>query len=80
MDKADRVRACYLHACLRYVSRNFMNNATVRERFGIPTSKSAQASRLIKEALEEKLIVPYDFQAAPRLRKYLPWWAAQPAL
>jgi len=24
MDKADRIRACYLHACLRYVQRDFL--------------------------------------------------------
>ena len=35
MDKAERVRACYLHACLRYVTRQPMTNASVRERFGI---------------------------------------------
>jgi len=33
MDKADRIRACYLHACLRYVTRQPMTNASVRERF-----------------------------------------------
>ena len=35
MDKADRIRACYLHACLRYVNRHYMTNTTLRERFGI---------------------------------------------
>ncbi|WP_295580537.1 ATP-binding protein [uncultured Lamprocystis sp.] len=47
MDKDDRVRACYLHACLRYVERDFMTNSTLRERFGIERQNSAQASRLI---------------------------------
>ena len=35
MDRADRVRACYLHACLKYVNRDFLTNSSVRERFGI---------------------------------------------
>ena len=35
MDKTDRIRACYLHACLRYVQRDYMTNTTLRERFRI---------------------------------------------
>jgi predicted HTH transcriptional regulator len=35
MDKFDRIRACYLHACLRYVQRDAMTNTTLRERFGM---------------------------------------------
>lgn len=53
MDRADRVRACYLHACLRYVERNPMTNSSLRERFGIDKRNSATASRIINEALED---------------------------
>ena len=35
MDKAERGRACYLHACLKYVTRDFLTNASLRKRFGI---------------------------------------------
>ncbi|MCB1777104.1 MAG: putative DNA binding domain-containing protein [Candidatus Competibacteraceae bacterium] len=75
MDKADRIRACYLHACLRYVQRDHMTNATLRERFGIDEKNSAIASRLIKETLEAELIAPYDEHAGRKYMKYLPWWA-----
>lgn len=75
MDKADRVRACYQHACLRYVGRDFMTNSTLRQRFGIEDQNIAQASRLIKEALEAGVILPYDEHAAPKLMKYIPSWA-----
>lgn len=75
MDKADRVRACYLHACLRYVQRDHMTNATLRERFDIEEKNSATASRLIKETLEAGQIVPYDEYAGRKYMKYLPWWA-----
>lgn len=77
MDKADRVRSCYLHACLKYVNREFMTNTTIRERFGIETQNRALASRLIKEALEEGRIELYDELAAPKYRKYVPFWAKQ---
>lgn len=75
MDKSDRVRACYLHACLRYENRNYMTNASLRERFGISASNSAQASRYIKEALDAEVIRLQDPNAATKLRRYLPVWA-----
>jgi ATP-dependent DNA helicase RecG len=75
MDKGDRIRACYLHACLKYVQRDFMTNTTLRERFGIEDKNSATASRIIKETLEAELIRPYDDTASRKFMKYVPWWA-----
>lgn len=75
MDKADRIRACYLHACLRYVNRDYMTNSTLRQRFGIDARNSATASRYIKEALEAGMIRLYDEDVALKLRKYVPFWA-----
>lgn len=76
MERSDRVRACYLHACLRYVNRLSMTNASVRERFGIAEQNSAAASRLIREAVTAGVIAPYDPNAAPKLMRYVPSWAA----
>lgn len=76
MDKEDRVRACYLHACLKYVQRDFLTNTSLRERFGIEERNRSMASRLIRDAAEARAIVPYDATAAPKLMKYVPWWAA----
>ena len=75
MDKSDRIRACYLHACLRYVNRDYMTNTSLRQRFGIDQKNSAMASRLIKEALHAKVIRPRDESTARKLMKYLPYWA-----
>lgn len=75
MDKEDRIRACYLHACLRYVQRDFMTNATLRERFGIEDKNSAMASRIIKDAIDANVIRCHDETVGSRARKYLPWWA-----
>ena len=41
MDRAERVRAAYLHACLRYVNREYLTNTSVRQRFGIEARNSA---------------------------------------
>ena len=82
MDRAERVRAAYLHACLRYVNREYLTNTSVRQRFGIEARNSAKASRLIAEAVEAGAIVPDDPTAAPKLMRYVPEWAkagARPA-
>ncbi len=76
MGKADRVRACYLHACLRHVTRKTMTNTSVRERFGIAEKNASIASRLLNEAVEAGLIVVEDPEAGTRIRSYLPFWAA----
>lgn len=75
MNREDRMRAVYLHACLRYVQREHMTNATLRQRFGIDTKNSAIASRLLKDALAAKVIRLEDEGAAPKLRRYVPHWA-----
>jgi predicted HTH transcriptional regulator len=75
MDKGERVRACYLHACLKYVSRNYLTNSSLRQRFGIAPQNIALASRLIREAVGEGAIMPFDDAAAPKLMKYVPFWA-----
>ncbi len=75
MDKEDRIRACYLHACLKYVQRDYMTNTSLRARFGIDEKNSATASRLIKEAIEAKRIKLHDVTASKKYMKYTPHWA-----
>ena len=75
MGKAERIRACYMHACLRYVIGQPMNNASLRERFDISKENAAQASRLLKEALDSRVIAIRDPEAGTRSRTYLPFWA-----
>ena len=79
MSKQDRMRACYLHACLRYVTQKTMTNTSVRERFGIGERNAAGASRLLGEAVEAGLIVVADPTAGTRSRTYLPFWAKPPS-
>lgn len=76
MDRAERVRACYLHACLRYVMRQPMTNTSLRERFGIAEKNASVASRLLNEAVEAGGIVIEDPEVGTRARSYLPFWAA----
>jgi predicted HTH transcriptional regulator len=76
MSRADRVRACYQHAALQYVSNSQMTNASLRTRFSISTQNYAIASRIIAETLEAGFIKPYDPEnRSKKHAKYVPYWA-----
>lgn len=76
MDKADRTRACYLHACLQYVQRKQMTNSTLRGRFGIEEQNRAQVSRVISDAIDAGMIRPYNPESESRRHaSYVPYWA-----
>ena len=76
MDKRDRIRACYHHACLRYVSNAQMTNSSLRKRFSIEDKNYSMASRIISETQDEGLIKPYDPEnTSKKHAKYVPFWA-----
>ena len=75
MDKEARLRACYLHCCLKYVSDEPMNNTSLRERLGVEVKNSAMISRIIKQATNEAIIRPYDANAGTKAMRYIPFWA-----
>ena len=83
MDRLERVRACYLHACLKHVNGEFLTNASLRKRFPIQAATSASAasmaSRYIREAVEEGYVKPVDARAGRRRMRYVPFWAARTA-
>ena len=74
MDKEDRIHACYLHACLKYVKREYMTNTSLRDRFGIESKNSALASRIIKDTQDKELIRLYDPDATRKNARYVPYW------
>jgi ATP-dependent DNA helicase RecG len=76
MSKADRVRACYQHCCLQYVSGKRMSNQSLRDRFGVAESKAATVSLIIGNAKEAGLIKTDESEtASTRYARYLPFWA-----
>lgn len=74
LDKDEKIRACYLHSVLKYLSQEPMNNTTVRERFGISVENSAMVSRVIKQATEAGVIKLYDPTAGTKAMRYIPFW------
>jgi len=75
MDTQEKIRACYLHACLKYVQRDYLTNASLRERFKIEAQNSAIASRIIKDTLDLGLIKPFDPEQGRKHARYIPHWA-----
>lgn len=76
MDKEDRVRACYQHACLRYVSHDPMTNTSLRDRFAIEPKNYSVASRIISDTIEAQLIKRKDPKSRSKKHaKYVPYWA-----
>ncbi len=52
-----------------------MNNASLRDRFGIDAKNSAIVSRILKEALKDGVIKAYDAGAGTKAMRYIPAWA-----
>jgi ATP-dependent DNA helicase RecG len=75
MDPQDRVRACYQHACLRYVSNEQLTNSSLRDRLGIVKKNYATVSRIIRETVAAGLIRAVDPTTSKRYMKYVPFWA-----
>lgn len=71
----ERNQAVYQHCCLRYVNNRITNNESIRERFGIEKQNSAQATRILNEAVAKELIRLADPDAANKIKRYVPYWA-----
>jgi ATP-dependent DNA helicase RecG len=76
LDKKEKIRACYQHACLKWVSNEKMSNQSLRERFQIEDQNAAIASRIIKDTFEASMIKEDDPENKSRKhRSYVPFWA-----
>lgn len=73
MTQDERVRACYFHAVLKFLSGDKMKNASLCERLGIDKKNAAQATSVINRTLEAGLIRVADADH-PRAG-YVPHWA-----
>jgi ATP-dependent DNA helicase RecG len=76
MSKGDRVRACYQHCCLMYVTNQRMSNQSLRLRFGLGEDKTVLTSQVIGAAKEAGLIKADESDTtSTRYARYLPFWA-----
>ena len=73
--KEDRMRTCYMQACLAYVNFEGISNSDIRKIFGLGEKEKAKASRLLTSAVDGGYIKVMDPDTAPRYKKYIPYWA-----
>lgn len=75
MSKTDRIRACYQHCCLLYVSNRQMSNKTLRERFSMNEDKTAIISQIISATKSANLIKQDSSDSnSTRYARYIPFW------
>ncbi len=76
MDYKDKVRACYQHACLQWVSNQQMTNSSLRHRFSIEDKNYAMASTIIADTIKSGFVKPYDPESTSKKHaRYVPFWA-----
>lgn len=75
MDRSDRVRACYQHCALKWVTLQPMMNQSLRTRFHLSENKAAAVSQVIAATLEARLIKPdSNVRGSRRFARYQPFW------
>ncbi len=77
MEKSERVRACFQHCCLKWITNEKMTNQTLRERFGLPQNqaKTTAMYQLISETIALELIKPVETESgSKRYASYVPAW------
>jgi ATP-dependent DNA helicase RecG len=76
MDRNDRVRACYQHCALKWVTRQPMTNQSLRARFRLGEDKAAIASQVIAATIYAKLIkLDESVRGSRKFARYQPFWA-----
>lgn len=76
MAREDRIRACYQHACLKFVSGDFMTNESIRKRFGIQDKSYPIASKIIADTLHVNIIkLRNPSSKSKKHAQYVPFWA-----
>jgi len=74
MNREDKIRACYQHCCLLYVTGEKMTNETLRKRLNISQENYSIASRIIADTINEKLIKLEDTSRSRKYAQYIPIW------
>lgn len=78
MSSSDRIRACYQHCSLLWISNQRMKNSSLRTRFGLGNSgaDSSIVSQVIAATKQAGLIkLAPGGSSSTRYASYLPWWA-----
>lgn len=75
MTPEERVRACFQHAQIKHEDNEAMNNASLRNRFGLPDRAISQVTAVIRDAQDAGKIKPLDPNQGFKFAKYVPFYA-----
>ena len=75
LSQEEKLRACYQHCVLKFISNEKMMNASLRKRFGISDSNHSMVTRVINKAILERLIKKDKNSSARKFTYYIPIWA-----
>ena len=73
MTSTERIRACYQHACLQYVSGKALTNSSLRKRFGVSDKNYPMVSKVIKATLNNQCIKRKS-DSGSNDHSYIPFW------
>lgn len=76
LSKKERLRACYYHCVIRWITHDNMSNTSLRQRFRLQDSEYQAVSAVISEAQKEGRITPADPNQGNRNARYIPYWAS----
>lgn len=75
MSKAEKIQACYQHACLLYENGEALTNQSLRDRLAIGKNNAAVASRIISDTIAAGLIKAQEGQSAStKFWRYVPYY------
>ena len=75
MSKAEKIMACYQHACLLYENGESLTNQSLRNRLSIGKNNAAVASRIISDTIAAGLIKAQEGQSvSTKFWRYVPYY------
>lgn len=75
MSEDAKMASAYWHACSLFAKGDVLTNTSLRERFDMSKSQTAQVSRLLRACIDVGLLKTIDEDAPLKLRRYMPAWA-----
>ncbi len=74
MNSQEKIRACYQHVCLCFISNQKATNTTIRARFNISQSNYPMASKIIAATIREGFAKVADPSVSKSQYSYIPFW------
>lgn len=75
LTKGEKLRACFYHCVIRWLTNDYMSNSSLRERFSLRDEDYQAVSAIISESVKLRRIAPADENQGKRNARYVPYWS-----